>query len=60
MGKKKKLGKVIPLTSDDQLLFLLSTGKMMNEVLAASCVPGLVEISETCFRVLMGLTSDLV
>lgn len=29
------------------LLFLLSTGKVMNEVLAASSVPGLVEISET-------------
>lgn len=34
-------------------------GKMMNEVLAASCVPGLVEINETCFKVLMCITSDL-
>lgn len=35
-------------------------GKMMNEVLAASCVPGLIEISEPCSRVLMCTTSDLV
>lgn len=57
---EKKIEKVIPLTSDDQLLFLLSTGKMMNEVLAASSVPGLVDISETCFKVPMCTTSDLV
>lgn len=58
--KKKKLGKLIPLTGDDQLLFLLSTGKVTNEGLAASCVPSLVEINETCFKVLMCSTPDLV
>lgn len=64
MGNKKqktsKLGKLIPLPSDDQLLFLLSTGRMMNEVLAASCVPGLVEIRATCFRAVMCTPSEPV